>query len=546
MVSHIEAAENSGFQSDRGIASYWLIEGTALLCILGLAGYLRLAGPETNLSWYTDEGTHVEIAKHLAQGRTQYMVVNDSTLLFAKLPLFELLLAGLFRVMSVDINTLRLLTGLLGILTVVALFCAVRSMIRDPSLALGSALLLAIYPDAIIYSRFGFSYNLLAPLVVGVLLGLWHFLGNTCDAKMRQAWLGMAALSIGMGGISDLWMFALVAPFALIVITKDWRAFAGAFVIIVLPFVVYAGVSYWAAPEAFIFDLGYTASRLSGRDIIQQVTMLARNGQVLFTQDPWVVLAIIGFFVYPVSRIRALGLLLLLSPIIVIGRTEALYHLSAYYMIPLLPLISLGVACLLRVGIPWVWRLLHEEISNWIDSTRLLSEGRLWTKVSDIAGGTVACLLLIMLTVPIFMVNTGGMVDQISNEIRTEIDPFLVDAADARNAIRFINRHLEPTDLVIASPSIAWAIDSHVADFQMVAAAQGIASSHLPANVPSSRFLITPSYANARFIIVDNTWHRWAIYHVPGVREVLTELSTRNPIFESGEIAVYDNPDKAS
>ena len=51
-------------------------------------------------------------------------------------------------------------------ITVAVLYLTVRRMTRDVRLALLAALLLAIYPPAVLYSRFGFSYNLLAPLVL--------------------------------------------------------------------------------------------------------------------------------------------------------------------------------------------------------------------------------------------------------------------------------------------------------------------------------------------------------------------------------------------
>ena len=38
----------------------------------------------------------------------------------------------------------------------------------------------AIYPQAVVYSRFGFSYNLLTPLVLlATMLGCWEYLSTT-------------------------------------------------------------------------------------------------------------------------------------------------------------------------------------------------------------------------------------------------------------------------------------------------------------------------------------------------------------------------------
>ena len=68
-----------------------------MVLILGLATFLRLANLADNPGWYTDEGTHLNIAANLLDGRVQYMAVGESTLLFARLPLFETILAGLVQ-----------------------------------------------------------------------------------------------------------------------------------------------------------------------------------------------------------------------------------------------------------------------------------------------------------------------------------------------------------------------------------------------------------------------------------------------------------------
>jgi hypothetical protein len=64
-----------------------LLEPASLLLILALAAYLRLARLADNPAWYTDEGTHVDIAQRLLQGRAQYLALTQSTLLAARMPL---------------------------------------------------------------------------------------------------------------------------------------------------------------------------------------------------------------------------------------------------------------------------------------------------------------------------------------------------------------------------------------------------------------------------------------------------------------------------
>jgi 4-amino-4-deoxy-L-arabinose transferase-like glycosyltransferase len=104
----------------------------AVTLILLLAVYLRLANVAVNPAWYTDEGTHLDIAQHLLQGRVQYLAIDASWLLFSRLPLFELLLSGAAFVGGVSMHTLRAVTALLGVTTVAMLYVAARRTTRQP------------------------------------------------------------------------------------------------------------------------------------------------------------------------------------------------------------------------------------------------------------------------------------------------------------------------------------------------------------------------------------------------------------------------------
>src|SRR5512135_2060729 len=82
----------------------------ALTGVLALAAYLRLNNLADNPGWFSDEGSNLEVASHLQQGRLQYMALGESTLLVSRLPLFEGLLAAFLTVFGRDLMTLRVLT----------------------------------------------------------------------------------------------------------------------------------------------------------------------------------------------------------------------------------------------------------------------------------------------------------------------------------------------------------------------------------------------------------------------------------------------------
>jgi hypothetical protein len=511
------------------------LEIVALLLILGLASYLRLGKNVDSPGWYADEGTHIIIAQNLARGDVRYMAIGQSTLLFAKLPLFEALLAVGLRLGGSGIGVLRTLTGALGVVSVAGLYGCVRYIKRDPWLALCAALLLATYPQAVLYARFGFSYNLLTPLVLLVYLGLWAYLRDASHRKARRGWLVCAALAIGVGGVSDLWMFTLLVPMMGVVSTRRWRDLVWSVPLVLLPFGVYAASMLVTSPCAFLFDLAFTLSRFSRLSLGAQIRSLALNYATLFSQSHWLALSLVGLFLLRPVRLQRLSLLLLVFPIAFVGRTEALVNLSAYYVIPLLPFVSLGVAVVLREGVPYAQRTVHSALSAAV---------RRWGWLPGQGGFPLVGAGVIVAAVVLSPFLTSALVSiaQVRSGFSTEIDPFIIDPQDGRAVAEVVNARTDAGDVVIASPGLAWMLDASTADPQMVAASMGLATPHLPPDIPADRWVFEPDYRTAHFVVVDNYWTNWAVYNVAGVSGILDEVEDWPLVFRSGAVEVRCNP----
>ncbi|MBA3874599.1 MAG: glycosyltransferase family 39 protein, partial [Anaerolineae bacterium] len=324
----------------------YITEGLLLVIILLLASYLRLTNVAENPGWYTDETTHIDIANHRLAGETQYMLIKDSTLMFGRLPLFHILLASYFQLSANPDHmlALRTFTGLLGVLSVALLYAAVRPS-AGTVLALLAAFVLAIYPQAILYSRFGFSYNLLPPLILLTVLALDRYLANG-----RLIWLAVASLTLGTGLVAEVWTLALIIPFIIIAARRPIHLLWSVPLLFV-PFAIYSILMLFSSSSAFLFDLGFTISRLiPTTSLAEQWTTLFNNYQTLIGGGAWILAGIIGLFALQPARLRWIAVLFFFIPIVFIGRTNALYNLSAYYMIPLLPFIALGIASLVRYG----------------------------------------------------------------------------------------------------------------------------------------------------------------------------------------------------
>ncbi len=282
-------------------------------------------------------------------------------------------------------------------------------------------------------------------------------------------------------------MGAFAVPLLLVVLLKKPRHLLIALPLVAAPFAVYVLAMLLSVPDAFLFDLQFTLTRLGGRSLSDQINGLALNFTRLLAQDFWLLAALVGLFGFgPGRRLRMMTLLLLLLPIAVIGRTNALYDLSAYYFIPFLPLVALGAGCFLYSATLIVWRTFRQEIGRLI-RLRPLS-------LSLIAGVFTALLIGAPLRTSLLLT-----VGQINDHLPTSIDPILLNPTDTRAAADYVNAALDPEDLVIASPGVAWLIEGQAADFQMAIAASGQATPHFPADVPADRWAYDPQYEGARF-----------------------------------------------
>ena len=500
-------------------------EGILLALILLLAGYLRLTNVAENPGWYTDETTHIDIANHRLAGETQYMLIKDSTLMFGRLPLFHILLASYFQLSGNPDHmlALRTFTALLGVLSVALLYAAVRRS-GGTTLALLAAFVLAIYPQAVLYNRFGFSYNLLPPLILLAVLALDRYLANG-----RLIWLALGALALGIGLVAEVWILALIIPFVIIAARRP-RHVLWSVPLLFVPFAIYAILMLISSSIAFLFDLSFTISRLiPTTPLNEQWTTLFNNYQTLIGSSVWILAGIIGLFALQPSRLRWIAVLFFVTPIVFIGRTNALYNLSAYYMIPLLPFIALGIAALVRYGAGALIVSGRENLPPITGLNSGLAIGITTVTVLFFAGS------LLIASVP-------ATITAVQSGYSTDIDSFLINPTDAKQVAAFINSQVTPNDVIVASPVVGWQFGGHPEDFQMaVAAADHVATPHLPANIPPERLAFNPDYHQARFVVIDNLWRNWGVIFIPGLSDVVNDVQTNwRQVYQLGQFTVYE------
>jgi 4-amino-4-deoxy-L-arabinose transferase-like glycosyltransferase len=528
----------NSISSRSGPSARAIAEGTALLGILSIAAYLRFTNLESNPGWYSDEGTVAEISRHMAEGRTQYLAITESTLLVARFPVVPFLVSRLLPLGGGVLETLRVLTASLGVASTLAVFWLVRlyGERRAALQGLLAALLFAIYPPAVFYARIGFSYNLLTPLVLIVVGNTWLYLD-----RRKRIGLFVAALAIGLGAVTDLMMLSIAAPVIVVIAFTRARDLLWWVPLTIGPLVIYGLALIAANSQVFFFDLDFILSLMAAVPWWAQLPMVALNFGTLALDDPWWIPAIIGLFLLRGKRWKRLLLLSFLLPLVLLARTAGLAGVRLYSISPLFPFIAIGMGTLLWQGVPWLLDFGRRTARDLLATISWLpnSERSRWLQTRSVALASSGLVFLIVLTP--FLISSFQLASEARDGFRNLDEWAYLPVPEAMAAVEFVNSHSSGNEMVIASPALAWAVDSRRVDFQQVLAFDGIASVDYPADIPLDRFAFEADFERARFAVVDPIWREWGAVHIPEVAIMLQAIEEWPIVMKAGSIEVRAN-----
>jgi len=505
-------------------------DGLLVLVILAVGAFLRLRHLRTVPGWYPDEGSWIAIASDLMRGQSAYMAFGASSFIAGRPPLFHWVLAGLFRLLGVEILWARLWTVSLGLLTLLLLYVAADRMCGR-QVAMLAAGFYAVYPSAVVYSRLALTYNQLAPLYLLALYSVWWWAGHG-----DRRWLALAALSAGLALLTDLAAISLLGFVALAILFVRPRALLWALPLALFPCLLWAGATWCSAGDFFLQDVAFTLSRISPSFPVQVARVIFYR--TALEGDLWFTLGGLGLLFQADQRRRWLAAGLFGLSLFVLVRNSPAFGQSSYFLIPLFPLAALGMGVLLTRGVPALVSVLEAAWCSGLE--RLSVAPRVQARL--VKTMTAGLLFLFLIAPPISMIAEGIWLDY--GLYLARLGDTLADPIAARQVADYVNRRIAPDDVVLASPTIAWLFQSHVADFQMSIAATGQATQHFPTDVPLARLRFDPRLDNATYVILDPLWRGWASTQMPTVsrmvREVEADWSLERTV---GDFEIYRNPD---
>jgi len=509
-----------------------LWHSVAFVSLLIFAVYLRFAYLAWNPGWYPDEGSDLNIARNLMEGRAQYFAIEGTPLVAARVPLFHFLLLGAFAMWGYDILAARMVVAISGIATIVLLYWTARQMLNK-QIALLAALVLTIMPNALLYNRIAFAYNVQAFFLVLCWWALWKFSGNR-----STQWLIVAALAASAAYLTALTGLGLVIGVTLIVLWYAPRKVLWGLALMALPGMLYLGILFGLAPEALLEDLSLTLNRSGGDSILWQIFDWAWNYTVWLDWTVWIGMGLIGLFLLNDQRVRALTLTIFFTTMINAMRMLP-GDLSFHRYLELLPLIALGAANFILLA----QRFLTKQLQD--DWRGIAERWHYFSRYDWLSRALIALVVLGLVITPLIWSGLWDyyLVSSPESPRPTRLDAVLArQPSDAVAVTDYVNQRTTRDDVVLASPSIAWRLQARAVDFEQMLAFDGVTTHNYGKGITQARFVFAPTLDHATYVIVDNLWRGWAVQHMPDLKNYLRKIESWPRVLQRGDFEVYRNP----
>lgn len=491
--------------------------------------YVHLAHLASVPGWYPDEGSDINIAQNLGEGRFQYFAIQGTPLVAARTPLFHLSLVLAAQFLDYDIFTARLVVAIYNLLTVLLLYLVVKQMLNEET-ALLTALIWALPPMFLMYHRMAFTYNVQTPFYVLGWWAIWRF----AEIGGRR-WLFLASLAAAAAYMAAPVGLGMVLAVALIVLWYRPRWLFWSLPLMALPGLVYFAILYLCAPQALLEDLAMQSFRGGGFSILS----LVANYTYWFDWVGWIGLGVLGLLAMDDRRLGRITQVIFFVNMVFVMRFGP-GELSFHRFLQLLPFVALGAAnLLLKVG-NWLTREAEGDAGIIVQRFPMLMRYRSLLRQILVLG----MWMLVLSFVVAHAIWDFGLIGYGKPlPFYRQIDAVLVhNPADAIAVTDYVNQRIERQDIVLASPHIAWRIRANAADFEQFLAYHGFYTNNFAHGVARERFDFAPLLENTRFAIVDNMWQEWAVGAMPPLQGYLRQIETWDLVLERGDFKVYRNP----
>ena len=504
-----------------------------LAAIVAVSAFLRLYNIGNTPLWFVDEGTNMNMAWNLVNGKMQMFAI---TFAFVPHPPLSYLISGIvLQIFGFNITVARSLAAIYGILTTIVLFYLGKELLNI-KVGLTASFLFSIFPLALVYNRMNLDYNLLQLLSIFTLFACVRYLKTR-----NQKWFYGSSVTAGVASITNpIGIGLIIGLFVIFFIDKNFKKPLKAVLIALGVFITY--------PLSMIALDFNVFTQTVEHYFFSHATLQVEGGYGLsfvsralnvVSYSPWITFGLIGLLVYPMffrkknESIIITGLFLGLF----LFTSEFFSSFETRGLIQLFPFFSLGVAFL-------IWAIPQTLINN--------VQVRLKKAVKNTRLNNVAVLCLWLCAFSFISVPLGLTVyndfSSVFSEFHMADDVYRTQSSsDAYKVADYLNSHTNSNDFVIVSKQISWLINCNVTAIDQAAAFNqtdelGITRPSAVDGYTADRFIFNCSYQNAKFLVIDSMVLNW-YYPQAFFKNTLYNVQTNwIQVYQLGEYSVFLNP----
>lgn len=489
----------------------------SIVVVLVMACIVRIIHIADTPGWFRDEGTYYAVCESIVvDGKALLGPLNITfcSPFMTHPPFYFYSGAGWLSVWGVSFGGLRIFNIILSLITLGLLLWFIERYLDRCSALLGG-IIFTLHPDIIVFNRMIFPYNLY------MLLGfIALFLAVEYIHTGRYVYILSTCIITTFALLTVYYALILVVLAGVAILYKRRLLHLPCLLIPIVTFALFFLYKHLQRESGFAEDfLALRRAAVSGSPLL-----MFQHYLDFFLMSTLTFLGTIGLFFISRPLIRRtifLSLVIVLYP--VMQKADTIIQYVNYPIIPIIPLLVIGEAALVRYVI-----IARKRIAGGLKPATI-----------------VAGFLVVFMLMTGFWNNTShGFILNLTSPLRFAM---IKNTDDARQAAKLINGETSEQELVVASYNIWHLLKCKKTNIPIALSYQGIQSDFFMYRLSHERFLYSPEIQGARFAIIDFISSQMAkappgSIHYP-VREVVERIrSTWIKRQSFGEFIIYENP----
>jgi hypothetical protein len=495
-----------------------------------VAVLLRVIRLDETPGIYPDEASHLEVAYSLLRGDFAAGLFTSTFLPRLPLPLVLINLAA--AAVGWNLYAIRACTVTAALLALIVMYRLLR---RDPhnGFLFLPLLVFAVYPPAIYFNRWGFTYNFLAPAFLYVLYQGVQYSKNSRASDLYKMLLGIAAalLSEPLGIVALIYGLAICS-------VRSWSATWKVLWMSLAPVGAYLALLYGLSPDVLSSDIhGLLQTRIPGSPSRMPAVFISL--QVLFKYFGWLfVLGLVGLWFVP-RDVRRHTLLFVAIYLLVSARVAGGDgSLVIRQFIAFIPFQCLGIGCLLAFVALRVESALDglmkacTSFGARIRPAIQRAHDRLrWFPAALVRGGLASVFLV---------ASYPSALTVWSGQFRTPFDRLTAPDVDSMyQAVEFLNARCDESDWVLAQ-CLPQRLNCRTGTLSQMAVIEGSKGNPFyPHEIYKDRRVEAVTLGDIRYVVIS-TFTRRVEARYAGVRSLLEQTRHWPVVFEREGVIIRE------